>query len=276
MSFPIAVVFLAIRISAFLLTLTFLPRSFVPWLVRLLFGITLGIFFFPLLSGVGGEGMVSIQQGELIFSGQEHFVSDCFSEIIIGGTIGLWTSASFYVAILFSTWAAALLSLSYQQTAQRISIKDNLLFLSFLLFAAKCFFEGGRGAQLFSFFGRFLEVVPLGQSVFLHSTNALLLSITSFLGNLALTQALFIFLPVCVLSLAIDCMFVVSERFLPRLVTTELILSTKFPLLLIAFSLLLYPLAEKLISIENEAMSLQGTKHLEERMFKQPTPQSVP
>lgn len=251
---------LAVRLLACALTLALFPRRFVSRVVAVSLAVAMWFFLRPLVPQA--STVWSFEPGTGLFSfSVEGFglLQAMLVEVAVGVFLGVVASLSIYVAECFGGWIAAELSLP--QACRRPG-QQSILSLALVLLVTEVLFRSDTGAQLFVFVARSLAEFPLQASASSLSDSERFYFAISFLGKLAFSQAALLVIPLFVLLLVVDFSFFILERFIRHVARSEVVLTVRFAVILLALSVILYPLSTRVVSVEKQMLSETGVTTL--------------
>lgn len=237
------------RVVCFALALLIFPRRIIPLSVRLSFVVVVVIFYSPLWLRESFQGANSIAAGSFI-NWQQLLV-----EGMIGLSAALFMMGFVFVGILLARWFGQLLFVP--STGQdRLVVRESSaqLLEGVIVFYILLMLNGaGFFSRAFSSFGEVMVSVPLSVSEPVVSAQVLstpmLFDLVRMIGSIAIQQAFFLALPVFSGIFLVDIFYVVANRFVRRLATSELVLTTKLPAVVLLLAALMYPFSDRIAQL---------------------------
>ena len=235
-----------VQITAFLIFFSLFPLNFVPLSLRLFLGISLLIFLTPAYCKTSSCSEIDFSL--LLVSGFKDldFSYQLFiPSILVGIIYGIVASFSVYIAILMSKWISMLIKNNFDVTYQArgpnkidsglLTIVTSLIFL--IVFTS----TSGFSFIFTTFADSFPQNIPDG------------IQIIKSLGKWILLSAFIFALPIFVVSLVFDGAWIVANRFFSTGVNTSLIISVRYPLVLLTFSIILIFITAGLVELIEKA-----------------------
>ncbi len=251
-----AIITLAVRSAAFALTFALLPLGITTFLTRLIFATTLVLFCLTVVpfSVNTGEEMFSL----LILQGIDTWPTGqlLIKEVYAGILLGVLSSVSVYVALLFSGWLVSLYTeyfLGEAITIDEIERKDISTFKPFILLLTMLIvWSSPYSSYLYRFFATsFIEPIS-----FSNIAPAI---------EQSFEVAIVVFIPFFLVSLVVDVCLLVADKFTTIFGSQLSSASLKLPICVILLSVSLLPYSRELSefldkSLQHKSKSTDGTQ----------------
>jgi hypothetical protein len=268
------------RIVVFLCSCSLLPRKLVPLSVRVGLAVSFVIFFAPLIPGLelkssneffnllqsivnaeGSNALLKTKEAEagvlVLFPGYQVLLI----EVALGLLLGISASVAAYTARLTASWLSRLVfSPLYDASSEDLPdscMEGSLLEATVLILLLGCLFYGASSPGFWTYAGRSLFVFPYRAGFSEHGLPQAPLNVTAVVvntGTVALTTAFLFALPVFLVSLVVDFLYLPWKRYFAQAFSDSLVASTKGPALIFLLALSLYPFTHDLSSLLEQSL----------------------
>lgn len=236
---------MVVRFGVFLGALALLPRRIVPFSAHAAIGMSLILFAVPALNLESAEGAAALAGlHRMSFSFDLRIV---LLEATVGLVLALAASTAAYGARIGARWvsvSACAAHFDAENTGAEPSLEPQLQRLEYLfvlVFVTAVFSSPKLAAGVVGLCAE--SLAPSTVRGIFSGEGEVLRGVVSYVGSSALTLALLFALPAFVITTSVSFSAVLLGRLVPKAASTSTIASIILPLILLVFSLCIYPFA---------------------------------